>query len=258
MSLPTIGIIGCGFVGHATARCWMEHGEVKIYDVQPERATHSLAEASACDYVFVCLPTPQDCDPSIIEDYFGSAPLRKETTYIIKSTVPVGTTERLARQYNVPICHCPEFLTARCAVTDAQCPARVLVGLAGNYRWSIEKVVDLHRQRFPGVQVFLMQSGETELIKLAGNSFFALKVWYFNELYGACERHGFNWESVRHGLLSDGRIAHAHTLVPGPDGKRSFGGNCLPKDTLALSRELDGGDVLRSVLRRNTEMRGAE
>ncbi|MDE2107201.1 MAG: hypothetical protein KGL39_58935, partial [Patescibacteria group bacterium] len=90
--MPSFGIVGHGFVGRATARCFMEHGEVRIYDVVPELRTHSVEETLACDFVFICLPTPDDCDTGIIENFFRDSigdewyHLR-ETTFILKSTV---------------------------------------------------------------------------------------------------------------------------------------------------------------------------
>lgn len=263
--MQTVGIIGGGFVGHATARVWMEHAEVKVYDVDLRRSTHSKQEASACDFVFVCLPTPAkedgSCDTSAIDDYFGwlRSVEDESSVYIVKSTVPVGTTRRLhsaSRTGNVV--HSPEFLTARCAVTDAHLPARNIVGYPRDCDgWATLRLRTLYEQRFPGIPSHVMSSDESELVKLVVNGFFAVKVWYFNELQTLSHKLGCRWEFVIDGILSDGRIAHAHTQVPGHDGKRGFGGACLPKDLANLATTIgEDATALRAILKRNAEMRG--
>ena len=68
------------------------------------------------------------------------------------------------------------------------------------------------------------------MAKLVCNSFFAVKVAFFNEIREWADAEGVDWEALMQAVLSDGRIAHSHTQVPGPDGKRGFGGACLPKD----------------------------
>ena len=244
-----VGIVGNGVVGHATARCFIEHvEEVRVYDVVKEKATHTLQDALECDLIFICLPTPAkedgSCDVSAIEKFFleqVDVRLPDNRNYILRSTVPIGTTKRLAQLYNlINLVHSPEFLTARCAVTDAQLPARNIIGDTKARRdgevMSEAAVLlrDLYQQRFPGVPIHLMTSSESEAVKLFQNSFFAVKVAFFNECQQYAEMMGLNWERVLAAILADGRIAHSHTKVPGPDGKYGFGPDtpnaCLPKD----------------------------
>lgn len=244
-----LGIVGAGVVGRATARCFMENSEVRVYDVMKERATHSLEEVLESELVFLCLPTPQkegslECDTSAIDDFFKKLNLTSLTAgrgnFVLRSTVSIGTTRRLREHYGVDnLVHSPEFLTARCAVTDAQIPARNIVGGAGfgarEERFDpTHPLVDLYIKRFPGVPIHLMTSDESEAVKLFLNSFFAVKVSYFNEVRELTDKLGLDWDSVLAGVLSDGRIAHAHTQVPGPDGKYGYGGSCLPKDIANL------------------------
>lgn len=262
-----LGIIGGGTVGRATARCFLEHiEEVRVYDVMRERRTHNVNDVLECDLVFVCLPTPQktgslECDLSAVEEFFRAVCACNEVLYVLRSTVPVGTTSRLAKQYRLPnLVHSPEFLTARCAITDAMTPARNIVGypdfVPTPENTAVNPLRDLYASRFPGVPTFEMLSDESEVVKLGLNSFFAVKVAYFNELRDFCDARGLNWERVRAGILSDGRIAHAHTQVPGPDGRYGFGGTCLPKDLANLIDciEMAAGvaaPVMRAVLERN-------
>lgn len=264
-----IGIIGNGVVGNATARSYMEHAEVRVYDVIPEKATHSLGDVINSDIVFICLPSPQEstglgCDTHLIENLFG---VLKNTidNYVLKSTVPIGFTRRMGIKYGLPnLVHSPEFLTARCAVTDAQLPARNIIGGPPGSGECYEVLENLYRKRFPGIQVIHMTSDESEAVKLFQNSFFAVKVAFFNEINQLADRLGLDWDTVREGMLTDGRIAHSHTTVPGPDGQYGFGGTCLPKDLAnvtailidaGLARGFIGNLVCHAALNRNIEDR---
>ena len=225
----SIGVIGNGVVGRATARCFMESANVKVWDVDKERATAERKSVELCDLCFVCVPE------GAVDTYFAYCDRRGR--YVLKSTVPIGTTRRLSSLYGAEVCHSPEFLTARCAVTDAQLPARNIigrVGLSSDPRVVHNKLHTLLAARFPGVPTYLMSSDESEAVKLMVNSLFAVKVCLFNTYHRLCSKLGLSWQSVLQGILSDGRVAHSHTNVPGPDGKYGFGGACLPKDLRQL------------------------
>lgn len=247
-----IGVVGAGVVGRATARCWLEYcDEVRVFDVQPECMTHSRDEVYECEVVFLCVP-----EGDVEAVVRGIMPEEYDRTFVIKSTVPAGTTRRLAEQYGLSnLLHSPEFLTARCAATDAQMPARNVIGRPKPDDWSAAGfLADLYRNRFPGVDVHHLTSDESEFLKLAQNAFFHVKVSFMNEMHAACERLGLDWEMVRMALLADGRIAHSHTTVPGADG---FGvaGACLPKDSAEFVRTLERlglpADVTAGAIRRN-------
>lgn len=253
----TIGVVGGGTVGRATARAWLEHArEVRVYDMLPQRRTHPLAAVLACDVVFVCLP--EDAVEWLFEVTADGMPAG--LPLVIRSTVPVGTTRKLARRYGLArIVHSPEFLTARCADVDAQVPAQQLVGypvLSGPEH----PVARLYRERFPGVPVRDMASDESEMAKLAMNAFFAVKVAFFNELHEACDMLGLDWGRTREAVLGDGRISPYHTRVPGPDGLAGFGGACLPKDCAQFVDCLQAAGLAplmaRAALARNDHDRG--
>ena len=133
----TLGVIGNGFVGSAAVHGFNHHVKsVKVFDKDETRRSHSLKETLDQDVVFVCLPTPMSlseqgkCDLSIIESFFAEASeASTDCTFVIKSTVPVGTTSRLQKQYDkLRILHSPEFLTARTALLDFITPSRNIVG----------------------------------------------------------------------------------------------------------------------------------
>ena len=241
-----IGIVGNGVVGSACARSYLEHvDEVRVYDVMKERRTHELNSVLECDLIFICLPTPlkEDggLDLSPIECYCRYV---KGGRYnlVLRSTVPIGTTRRLRKQFELPnLVHSPEFLTARCSFVDAQIPARNVIGYP---EWEHREsetgsvLFRLYQDRFPGVRVFELSSDESEAVKLFQNSFFAVKVAFFNEVRLLADELDLNWNRVMEAVLADGRITHSHTRVPGPDGKYGFGGSCLPKDLKCLVDQL--------------------
>lgn len=252
-----IGVVGNGVVGNATARCFMEYAEVRVWDIVKEKTTHPLKEVLDCNLIFICLPTPMKvgshaADTSAIESFFRDvAQDEPYRCYVLKSTVPIGTTRLLRERYNLAnLVHSPEFLTARCAITDAQIPARNIIGgTGGSVGCRTEAdLYDLYRLRFPGVPIHWMTSDESEAVKLIVNGFFAVKLAYFNEMWTLADKHSLDWDVVMAGILSDGRIAHAHTKVPGPHGF-GFSGACLPKDIASIVAQLEEAGLLAAVTR---------
>ncbi len=223
----TIGIIGCGFVGKAVAKGFAQFCNIKIYDIDARKATHSFVEVIDCSFVFLCLPTPMisaeggRANLTIIEkcidDINNVKSRNEESIFILKSTVPIGTTKRLSEQYeDLYLVHCPEFLTARSAIVDFICPARNIVGSEGSKEGN--KVIDLLKERFPGTPCLPMTSQESETVKYMANCFFATKVMFFNEMKLFIDKRGLAWDRILGGVMSDGRIGTSHYEVPGHDG----------------------------------------
>jgi len=264
-SIKSIGIVGNGVVGHATARTYVEHYDVRVYDIISEKSPDNLQTVMGCDLIFVCLPTPQReghnyTDTSALYGFFDAIG-ENEAHLVLKSTVAVGTTAHIAKTRKLPnLIHSPEFLTARCAVTDAHLPTRNIVG--GSHTETGILLRDLYQDRFPGIPVIMCSRRESECIKLMQNAFFATKISFFNEMYQFAMTHGLSWDLILEGLLLDGRIAHSHTQVPGPDGKFGFGGECLPKDLAnliaCLNHNLVSCDILEAVQNRNKQDRKRE
>lgn len=276
-----LGIVGGGVVGSATARSYTEHvKEVRVYDVIKERRTHELEHVLECDLIMVCLPTPQveglmDCDVRYVEEFFRhAASFHANANFVLRSTVPVGFTRRLADTFGLKnLVHSPEFLTARCANVDAQMPSRNIVGerpmkdmmkmgfIITPMPWTQCGIAlrDLYAARWPHVPVEVVPSDMSEFVKLATNSIFAAKVGVFNELYEFCSFRGIDWELAHDLILKDGRIHPSHTQVPGPDGNVGFGGSCLPKDLASLVIQMieDGvsADALLAVHKANKRRR---
>lgn len=256
----TIGVIGGGVVGRATANAYAEHvADVRVYDVRPQRCTSDLRRACMCDLIFICLPE------SNIPSFFKNELTVWEGNFVIKSTVPVGMT-RMIKQLCPNVVHSPEFLTSRCAVLNAQTPSRNVIGIP----WEEDEptlhnqcgrlLYEVYEKRFPGVKIHRMSSEESELLKLMQNSFFAVKVAFFNEAKLLADRINLDWPTILKALLADGRVHPSHTQVPGPDGMYGFGGGCLLKD-LSTFRNLlvhmnIPSNVSQAALNRNMYDRG--
>ena len=233
--MKKVGIIGNGFVGESQAFAFSPTSEVRIYDIDPLRATHTLREVHECDFVFVCVPTPMYMDGtqdiSYIARVFEQA--IPGPIFIIKSTVLPGTTAKLNKMYpGLDIIFCPEFLTQRTAKLDMLTQARIIFG---GDEMLTERVEELYTARFMNRTIIHTDSTTAELIKYMNNSFFATKVSIMNEFKRLSDALGTNWDDALYGFASDSRIGDSHLHVPGPDGKAGYGGVCFPKDVNAIA-----------------------
>lgn len=248
-----IGIIGNGVVGGALARAYKTKGhDVRVYDVLPERSTHSLPAALEGELIFICLPTPATTDGDLntraIADFLGGH-AGYQKNFVIKSTVPIGFTRAAASVYDLPnLVHSPEFLTGRVAYEDALAPRSFVIGTDRRASDCVEKLLGLYVHAHHGAIVRVMSPNESEAVKLFTNAFFATKVALMNELWTVAKHFSLDWDKVVDGMLDDGRINPAHTQVPGPDGQFGFGGSCLPKDTNHLIGQMSLCGLIPSVL----------
>ncbi len=240
-----IGIIGSGFVGSAVRYGFSPNvgvdARVRVYDKNPSKSTHSLNDVVIeSDIIFLSVPTPSNKDGTINVDIVDGA-LNDINVYstsvdniiLLRSTVVPGTTRKLQEKYsNLRIVFNPEFLTERSANFDFINQTRFILG--GNSD-DIKEVSELFRQRF-GHSISIVETNyETaELIKYMGNTFFATKISFLNDMKLLSDECGAIWEHAVEGFVRDGRIGHSHLNVPGHDGKYGFGGSCFPKDIQAI------------------------
>jgi UDPglucose 6-dehydrogenase len=235
MKRKTVGIIGNGFVGEAQAFAFSASADVKIYDTNPSRATHTLNEVLDQEFIFVCLPTPMSLDGtqdlSYIENFFETLLPNKETIFIIKSTVLPGTTKNLTEKFGYNIVFSPEFLTERSSKIDMLTQSRIILG--GKEGLTL-RVKQLFEERFANKHIILTDSTTAEYVKYMNNCFLATKVSIMNEFKLLGDTIGVDWEKALYGFASDGRIGDSHLQVPGPDGLLGYGGTCFPKDVNAL------------------------
>ena len=259
----TVGIIGNGFVGGAVANGLKSFADIRIYDALKERSTHHYNDVIFSDFIFVCLPTPMvdveggKCNLSIVEEFFSTLPSICEGIFVIKSTVPIGTTKKLSDKYpHLKIIHNPEFLTAANANEDFINADRTVIG--GKEEW-VSRIIPLY-ENFKNTPILTMNSTESECVKYFANCFLATKLMVFNEMKMLCnEIEEVDYSSLMNGVISDNRIGNSHYDVPGEDGEYGFGGTCFPKDinSLIYTMEKHGIDplVLKSVWEQNKNYR---
>lgn len=267
-----IAVIGTGYVGLVAGACFAESGNdvycvdsdaakienlrkgnIPIYEpglpeivernLREERLTFTTdldTSVKKSFVIFVAVGTPTT--PSGAADlsavfHVASSIGRAMDRYkmiVVKSTVPVGTSEKMREILKKETTHPfdllsnPEFLKQGAAVEDFMKPDRVVVG-ADDVR-AAEILRDLYAPFVrTGSPVLLVDVRTAELLKYAANAFLAARISFMNEIANLCEKVGANVDMVRKGLASDSRIGSAF-LFPGV----GFGGSCFPKDIKAL------------------------
>jgi len=262
-----IAVIGAGYIGLPTAAGFADLGyEVTCVDTNNEKvvqlrsgrvnlhepdleslvqrglrtrrlrfSTDSRLAAREASIVFVCVPTPQGDDGSADLSYVDSAVssisavLRPGTIIVTRSTVPVGTADRLRAiiaRNDVHIASNPEFLREGSAVTDFFHPDRILIGVS-------EAVVGRRLGELYdvfGAPVIVTDIATAELTKHAANAFLATRLSFVNAMANICEAAGAEVHQMMTVLGLDPRIGPKF-LSAGP----GWGGSCLPKDTRALA-----------------------
>lgn len=257
-----VGIFGLGVVGSALylylREVYDDRVEFRLVDPVQD-FSDSIAD---CDCVFICVPadTRPDRSQDLTQVESCLAKIRESKTLFskpifLKSTVLPGTCDRLGEQYMLHVYHMPEFLTERRANTDMMDHAIVCGGRPTMSYEHLQFVQAL----FQGKQVHFMSNVEAELAKYAHNCFAAVKVNYFNIVYDLCQKLKADYQQVLQGCSITGFIEKTHTQVPGHDGKRGYGGKCLPKDLAAfhslLVQYLEGFSSIRATELENSHFR---
>jgi UDPglucose 6-dehydrogenase len=267
-----IAVIGTGYVGLVAGSCFAESGNdvwcvdndvakienlqkgvIPIYEpglpeiiernVREERLTFTTdfeAAVKRSFVIFVAVGTPPlpngAADLRAVLDVaaaIGRA-MDRYKVIVVKSTVPVGTNEKIreilksATTHPFDLLSNPEFLKQGAAVEDFMKPDRVIVG-ADDVR-PAEILRDLYGPFVrTGSPVLIVNTRTAEMLKYAANAFLAARISFMNEIANLCERVGANVDMIRKGLASDSRIGPAF-LFPGV----GYGGSCFPKDIRAL------------------------
>ncbi|MBE6208159.1 MAG: UDP-glucose/GDP-mannose dehydrogenase family protein [Rikenellaceae bacterium] len=272
-----IAIVGTGYVGLVSGICFAEmgvdvtcvdidqkkvealrRGEVPIYEpglgdmLKRNAAAHRLhftTRLEDCldevEMVFVAVGTPPAEDGSAdlsavmaVARTFARA-VNRRTILVIKSTVPVGTSQKVravieeelaARGVSVPyeVASNPEFLKEGAAIKDFMSPDRVVVGVESE--WAKQLMTQLYRPfLINNFRVIFMDIPSAEMTKYAANAMLATRISFMNDIANLCEKVGADVNLVRKGIGTDARIG-SKFLYPGC----GYGGSCFPKDIKAL------------------------
>ena len=293
--MSSIGVVGAGYVGLTTAACLAHLGhDVVCGDLDAEKVRRltkgespileeglddliveglrsgrlrfvvgAAAAATGAEFVFLCVATPQGADGRADLGAIDAAArevapvLLPGAVVVNKSTVPVGSTERVDRVLreggavaDVGVASNPEFLREGTAVRDFLHPSRVVVGAEDAAVGA--RVAELYR----GVHapVLVTDPASAEMVKYASNAFLATKISFVNAIANLCEAVNADIREVVLGMGYDPRIGFEF-LHPGP----GWGGSCFPKDTAALLSTADeaGYDfaLLRGAITSNQDQR---
>jgi len=274
-----VTIFGTGYVGLVTGTCLSEMGthvvcvdvdrakierlkagSIPIYEPGLEpmvRRNHEDGRLSFTDdpaegiahgeVIFIAVGTPPDEDGSADLSYVEAVArsigqnLQHATVVVNKSTVPVGTVDRVRsvitaelekRGVSIPfdVVSNPEFLKEGSAINDCMRPDRIIIGTDSAPAEEILRRLYAPFNRNHD-RIVVMDVRSAELTKYAANAMLATKISFMNEISNIAERVGADIEMVRHGIGSDPRIGYSF-IYPGP----GYGGSCFPKDVQALER----------------------
>jgi UDPglucose 6-dehydrogenase len=265
--MSRVAVFGAGYVGLVTGACFAELGhDVAIRDVLPEKIdalhrgelpifepgleellrrnadrlvyTLDVREAlDGADFLFICVGTPPthsgDADLSAVWTVLDELPPDARATVVMKSTVPVGTGEKVRAFLDsrglgsVGYVSNPEFTAEGTAVRDFMRPDRVVIGAFDPTDG--DDVEALHA----GIDAATVRTdvNSAEMIKLAANAFLVTRISFINEIANVCELIGADVTQVARGIGLDHRLG-PHFLRAG----LGWGGSCFPKDSLSLKQ----------------------
>jgi UDPglucose 6-dehydrogenase len=243
MKPKTVAIVGYGAVGKGIKQLFPD---AEVFDEPLGIGTRDAV--NRCQYAFVAVPTPprEDgaCDTSIVEQVVSWI---RSDVIILRSTVSVGTTDRLAQSTGKRVVFQPEFGPGETPDHHFSDLRRIRWIILGGNRASTIAVSDLYKTTFNADLVIHQTDARTaELVKYMENCYLAVKVTFCNEFYDIAQGFGIDYNELRELWLLDPRVGRSHTFVI-PD-ERGFGGKCLPKDLDAMVHTAKAAGCFPSLL----------
>lgn len=218
-----IGIAGYGFVGKAHELMLKDYHDILISD--PDKGHY--ADLSHADAIIVCVSTPQGSHGGCkMDNVFNVLDSALDIPILIKSTLSVEGWKMIDHTFpNLNLTFSPEFLRAAHWQEDALNTKHFYLGGKGTQFWS-----DVLLQALGPVSISIEKPAELVAAKALRNSFLALKVSFFNQVYDYAQAHGLDYNAVADVIGADERIGNSHTAIT---EQRGFGGHCFPKDVNA-------------------------
>ena len=258
MSTPfKIAIVGHGFVGKAVRHGFdLPMNDITIIDPREGTSVEDLYDKDI-DFAFICVPTPMSdtgkIDSSIVVDVINKLYDNSKCLVVLKSTVTPDIVQELSDKAPSRFVYNPEFLTEANAEEDfINATFNVFGGL-------FEPTVDVaylydNNSKCVNAKSIHVSAVEASFIKYTINTFLSTKVTFFNQLKDQVDKFDqANYDVISEAVKHDPRIGNSHMMVPGPDGRRGFGGACFPKDTNAIIKTGQRNNVDLSILKEAVE-----
>ena len=219
-----IGIAGYGFVGQAQELILKDYHDIIISD--PAKGYYG--DLRHADAIIICVSTPQGshggCKMDNVFNVLDSAP---NVPVLIKSTISVEGWKMIDHAFpQFSLTFSPEFLRAAHWREDALKTKHFYLGGKGTQFWS-----DILLQALGPISISIEDPADLVAAKVLRNSFLALKVSFFNQVFDYAQAHGLDYEAVANIVGADERIGYSHT---GITKERGYGGHCFPKDIRAV------------------------
>jgi UDPglucose 6-dehydrogenase len=254
---PTTLLIGYGWVNQFIGKYFTEAHWVDETGIFHQVSDNEVVEPlEKYELAFISVPTPMlssgRCDTSIVEAVVKSY-AHKVGAFCIKSTVEVGTTLRLWKNYKVDVCMSPEYIgeTLGHPLLEPSKDTFIILGGEKNVTMKFAEAWTMVTNSY--TKIYQVSSKCAELCKLMENSFIATKVMFCNEFYSMAKHYVIDWHELREIWLADPRVGRSHTYVYPKN--RGFSGKCLPKDLNNLAYHNKHAKLIKFLLKYNTEMR---